>query len=269
MIRRPPPISALVFVAGVAILFASGGVALRLAMGEYGLPASEWLLLFLPAVYFVKAGGFDVGESLFLFRPSRRAMAGALLLVAGATPLAWAIGYLQSFVVAVPPEVVEAMQRLLTAESPGRLAWLLVAVALTPAVCEEVVFRGVLLSSTQDLPLWRVLVLNGVVFGAFHLSGGTVVRFLPTAWLGIVIAWAVLRSRSLWVGILMHFLNNGAIVVLASAPAWSRAVTDPAAPPPLWLLLAALAALGAGGRILATEPARLATPETHTPDDTK
>lgn len=268
MIRRPPPLSALVFVAGVAILFASGGVALQLVMGQYGIPASEWLLLFLPAVYFVRAAGFDVRESLFLFRPSGRAVVGALLLVAGATPLAWAIGYLQTFVVSVPPEVVQSMERLLTAESPGRLLWLLVAVALTPAVCEEVVFRGVLLSSTQDLPLWRVLLLNGVVFGAFHLSLDTAIRFLPTAWLGIVIAWAVLRSRSLWVGVLMHFLNNGAIVVLASVPAWSRPVTDPEAPPPLWLLLAALVALGAGGQILATGPTGPAAPEPHIPDNT-
>ncbi|GMV06965.1 MAG: hypothetical protein AMXMBFR53_32400 [Gemmatimonadota bacterium] len=254
MIRRPTPLAALVFVAGVAILFVFGGVGLHLLLGEHGIVASEWLLLFAPAVYFVRAGGFDARETLFLARPSLRGLAAGLLLVAGATPVAWAIGWVQSFFVTVPPEVVEAMEEMLTARSPGRLAWLLLAVALTPALCEEVVFRGVLLSSTRDLALWRALVLNGVIFGAFHFSVDTPIRFLPTAWLGIVIAWAVLRSGSVWTGVLMHFVNNGAIVVLASVPAASRVVTDPQAPPPPWLLVGAAVALGLGSGVMAHEP---------------
>lgn len=250
MIRRPPPLAAVTFVAGVAILFVSGGVALQLLMGEAGLPAAQWLLLFVPAVVFVRGGGFDVRETLFLGRPTPSALLAGTLLVAGATPVAWGIGWLQTFVLSVPPEVIQGMQELLTAHSPGRLVWLLVAVALTPALCEEVVFRGVLLSSTRDLPVWRAVLLNGVVFGAFHLSLETPIRFLPTAWLGIVIAWAVLRSGSLWTGVLMHLLNNGAIVVLASSPAWSSQVVDPEIPPPLWLLGLAVVALAAGARIL-------------------
>lgn len=250
MIRRPTPLAALTFVAGVAILFVSGGMALQLLLGEAGLPAAEWLLLFLPSLYFVRAGGFDVRESLFLRRPSPSALVAGVLLVVGATPLAWAIGWLQTFVMSVPPEVVQGMQELLTAHSPGRLMWLLLAVAVTPAVCEEVLFRGVLLSSTRDLPAWRAVLFNGVVFGAFHLSLETPIRFLPTAWLGIVIAWAVLRSGSLWTGVTMHLLNNGAIVVLASSPAWSSQVIDPDTPPPPWLLGVAVVALAAGARIL-------------------
>ena len=73
-----------------------------------------------------------------------------------------------------------------------------------------------------------------VVFGAFHLSFETVIRFVPTATLGMVIAWAVWRTGSIWVGALMHFLNNGAIVVLASAPAMQELFADPDAPPPWW-----------------------------------
>ena len=128
--------------------------------------------------------------------------------------------------------------------------WLLLALALTPALCEEVLFRGVLLSASRGLPEWRAVLLNGVVFGAFHLSFEAPVRFLPTAWLGIVIAWVVLRSGSLWSGVLMHLVNNGIIVVLASLPAWGRLVTDPDAPPPVWLMAAALPSLAVGARIL-------------------
>ena len=130
------------------------------------------------------------------------------------------------------------------------MAWLLLLLAVTPALCEEVVFRGVLLGGTRRLAPWRVVLLNGIVFGAFHLSFETAIRFLPTAWLGIVIAWAVLKSRSIWTGALMHLLNNGTIVLLASVPTLREMFANPNAPPPLWLLPVAVLSLVAGVRVL-------------------
>jgi sodium transport system permease protein len=117
-------------------------------------------------------------------------------------------------------------------------------------VCEEIVFRGVLLGGTRTLEPWRMIVLNGVVFGAFHLSFETVIRFLPTATLGALIAWAVWRTGSLWVGALMHFLNNGSIVAITSTPVLREALADPDAPPPLWLIPLGAAVFAAGVRLL-------------------
>ena len=126
--------------------------------------------------------------------------------------------------------------------------------AATPAVCEEIVFRGILLGGTRSLEPWRMVVLNGVVFGAFHLSFETVIRFLPTMTLGIVIAWAVWRSGSIWVGALMHFLNNATIVLLSSTPNLRNAFADPSAAPPFWLVSLGVIAVAVGVRTLLREP---------------
>jgi len=48
----------------------------------------------------------------------------------------------------------------------------------------------------------------------------------------------------------MHFLNNGAIVLLASVPTLQQAIASPEAPPPLWLIPAAVLSLGAGLGVL-------------------
>lgn len=261
MIRVPSPAAAVLFVAGVAVLFVSGGLALSAWLGEGGMVAAEWLLLLLPALLFVRAGGFDATATLQLRAPSRRALFAGVLLAGGAMPVAWGIGWVQSFVLPVPPGMEEALRELVTARTPDRLAWLLLAVALTPALCEEAVFRGVLLSATRQLPVWRAVLLNGVVFGAFHLSVESAVRFLPTAWVGIVIAWAVLRSGSVWTGVLMHLLNNASIVLLASAPALSGLVTDPDAPPPPWLVAAGVVSLAAGAGLLGGAPPEGTDPE--------
>jgi sodium transport system permease protein len=246
----PSPEQALSFVALVAVLFFYGGFQLQVRFGESGLLAAEWLLLFLPAVLFVRIIGFDAKSTLSLRRPSGRALVGAVLLIAGATPTVWFLGWLQSFVLPIPWELLEGLEDLVTADTTGRLLWLLLVLGVTPAVCEELVFRGVLLGGTRKLEPWRFLLLNGLVFGAFHLSFETAIRFLPSASLGIVIAWAVWRTGSIWIGMLMHVLNNGSIVVLASSPALRETFSDPEAPPPLWLIPLAAIALYSGVRVL-------------------
>ncbi len=242
----PTPQAAFGFVVAVAVLFFYVGINLQLHLGERGILASEWLLLLLPALLFVRLGGFDVRRTLSLHRPSTRTLLGAILLIAGSLPMAWLISWLQSFVLPVPTQLLQGMEKLVTAHSLRRTLWLVLLLAVTPALCEETVFRGVLLGSTRKLDPWKAIVLNGLVFGAFHLSFQTAIRFLPTAWLGIVIAWAVWRSRSLWAGVLMHFLNNGTIVLLASVPTLRSLFANPKAPPPLWLIPLALASLAAG-----------------------
>ena len=151
-------------------------------------------------------------------------------------------------------DIERRLEELLTAESTPRLLWLLVIFAVTPALCEEAVFRGVLLSGTRESgSAIRIALLNGLVFGVFHVSFESVFRFLPTAWLGAVLAWAVLTTSSIWVGTLMHFVNNGSIVLMASIPAL-RAWLEGGGGAPPWVLLApALLAVAVGVRLLSIE----------------
>jgi sodium transport system permease protein len=235
----------------VAVLFFYMGFPLQAGWGERGLLLSEWLLLLLPAFLFVRLAGFDFLETFSFRRPESSQLAGALLLIAGAMPLGWFLTWAQGFVLPVPWDMLEGLEDLMTAESPSRLLWLLALLALTPAICEEVVFRGVLLAGIRGrASAVRVAVFNGLVFGAFHVSFESAFRFLPTAWLGFILAWAVLSTRSIWVGVLMHFVNNGSIVVMAAIPAL-RAWLENGGDAPPWVLLApALLAVGLGVRWL-------------------
>lgn len=252
---HPDPRSVLLFVLGIAVLFFFGGVVFQLLLGQGGMLAAEWLLLFLPSMLWARASDFDPVHLLSLRRPTGPALVGGLLLGAGALPLVWIIGWLQTFVLPVPTEVLEGLEALVRADSPAHFVWIVVAFAATPAICEEVLFRGVLLGGTRSLGPGRMILLNGVVFGAFHLSLSTAVRFLPTAALGCAIAWAVWRTGSIWVGVAMHFVNNAAIVVLASMPAIEGAFSDPHAPPPaLSVVVGAITFFLGLGILLRTPP---------------
>ena len=121
-------------------------------------------------------------------------------------------------------------------------------------------FRGVLLGATRPrFKLVPTMVLNGLIFGAFHVPHATAFRFLPSAILGMLLAWVVLRTRSIWTGALMHFVNNGSIVLLTTSPWILERFADQNQPPPVWLLLPALGILVVGGLILERSQFRFQT----------
>jgi sodium transport system permease protein len=246
----PGPRATLVFVAVVAVLYFYSAARLQVGLGEVGLLVSELVLLLLPALLFLRLGGYNPVKTLSLRAPSGKNLLAALLIIAGGTPLVWFLTWLQGFVLPMPQEFLEGMSDFLTAGTPGRVVWLLALVALTPAVCEEFLFRGVLLAGTRrQLTPIKVIILNGLIFGAFHVPSATIYRLLPSAILGMLLAWVVLRTRSIWPGMLMHFVNNGSIVILTSSPWIIERFSDPNQGPPFWLLLSALVSL-AGGAVL-------------------
>ena len=92
--------------------------------------------------------------------------------------------------------------------------FLFVALALTPAVCEELLFRGYL---QRQVERWggvaASIVLVGVLFGVYHLRLSQVV---PLSMLGIYMGFAVWATGSLWAGVVVHLLNNGLAVAIAA-----------------------------------------------------
>ncbi len=91
----------------------------------------------------------------------------------------------------------------------------LLLMAVLPAVSEEITFRGVLqrllnfqLSTfNSHLAIW----LTAIIFSAIHMQFyGFVPRMLMGALFGYMLVW----TDSLWVPMLMHFVNNGMAVLL-------------------------------------------------------
>jgi sodium transport system permease protein len=245
--RVPLPAEALAFVAAIALLYFHAGSALQAACGERGLLLSEWGLLFVPVLLLVTLGPFDARRTLALRRPPLRGLAAALVIALAGIPIGWAIGWVQLQFLHVPKELFGELERLVTATDLPRFLWLLLLVAVTPAVCEESVFRGVLFQGLgRDGGMWRTVGLTALVFGAFHLSGETAIRFLPTAWIGVLMGVVVWRTRSIYASMLMHFVNNGFAVVVVSRPEVRRALISAAGEPNWWLVAAAPLALAAG-----------------------
>lgn len=256
--RIPGPGAALLLLAVVA-LFVAVGIPLQILLGEAGLLVSQVVFLLLPVLVFLRRGGFDFRMTLALRTPSLAHVGGGVLLLAGGLQLALFLAWVQSLLVPVPVEYLAEMAGSLGADSVGRFLWLILIAAALPAVAEEVLFRGVVLSAfRQRLPTGLAIVAAGLIFGLFHLTPQTAFRFLPTAWLGIVLGWAVVLSRSLPLGMMLHFVNNATVLAMISTP-----VVRSELPGRVTQMEAPVALLFTGGilfliglRILRTAPAR-------------
>lgn len=91
-------------------------------------------------------------------------------------------------------------------------------VSITPALCEEAVFRGIVFNSFWPIGnKWIVIVLTGCIFGAFH---GSIWRFFPTAILGMAMAYLLAETGNMVYNIMFHAINNLLPLVLMFGMQW-------------------------------------------------
>lgn len=95
----------------------------------------------------------------------------------------------------------------LTMESPLELLMNIMLVGVAAAVGEELIFRGIVQQQLQrlwDNPHLGVIAA-AAIFGGIHMQAE---RFLPLMFLGLVLGYSFYYTRSLWVPIVLHFINN-------------------------------------------------------------
>ena len=87
----------------------------------------------------------------------------------------------------------------------------LIVVAVLPSVIEELLFRGLILHSLLPFGRWTAIILSSAMFSLFHLSPAqTVYQFI----FGVVLALVYLRTRNMFVPMLLHFVNNATIITI-------------------------------------------------------
>jgi sodium transport system permease protein len=92
-------------------------------------------------------------------------------------------------------------------------AWQLVAVvALAPAICEEIAFRGFILSGLRHVgSKWTAIVVSSVFFGLTH---GMLQQSLAAGAVGLVLGYIAVQTGSLLPGVVFHLAHNSLGVML-------------------------------------------------------
>jgi len=162
-----------------------------------------------------------------------------------------------------PPEWLEQINTVLfSARSGAEFLWLVFVVALTPAICEEVFFRGVVQRSFERIMGWKSVIVIGFAFGLFHMQP---LGLVTLSILGMLFGYFFFRSRSLLPSMAAHAANNLlAITLMYLAPTIEGIDLASSEQIPLsWVLVS----LPIGIALLILYH-KLTTPIQHQPDET-
>lgn len=218
----PATLAPLAVVVGwIAMVFAGGAAA------TYGLrPAFivAEVCLVLPALIALSAFGIPLRQGLAMEPLSTRPT--LLALLTGAALWAGSLGLFEVQYAMWPPPAgyLEAFRRLHEALKPAGPLDAVVsvaAIALMPALCEELLFRGIVLPALATrFHAWGAVALSALLFGIIHLDATpdqhlTLYRVPFAAAVGFGLGVLRLRAGTLMPCILAHAALNTTTFLLA------------------------------------------------------
>jgi len=139
-----------------------------------------------------------------------------------------------------------SIQTIPTASNGVELIIFFFVVAISPGICEEVFFRGMVLSAYEKQfdAKWGII-LTALLFGLFHFN---LQNLMGPIVLGIVFGYLVIITDSIWASVIAHTVNNGLSVIMqyvmrGAANGTTDMAQDPAAVAEAFQMNAMLVAL--------------------------
>lgn len=174
-----------------------------------GLLITEYVLILLPGLLFLKIKGASIKKSLRLNRISIR----QIILVIGITIFTYPIAVffqgifiliLNSFKEMVPTTVPMPQDEIQYIIS-------FFVIAVTPGICEEVMFRGVIMDAYGRLGYKKGIIISALLFGIFHFN---LLNLVGPTILGIVFGIIVYKTNSIYSAMIGHTVNNSIALTL-------------------------------------------------------
>lgn len=182
--------------------------------------ASQFLFLLFPVIIINMLRGDRFKKGFMLNKPDWRILALSVLGIITIQPLLQFILIMQNkiiFSLPLDPGILDAIRNFSEyldetvaniAVSYGipELITVIFVIALTPAVCEELMFRGLILKNlSAALKPGAAVLLTGIIFAVFHFHP---FNLIPLIILGVFISFSAFISNSVYTAIVIHFINN-------------------------------------------------------------
>lgn len=199
----------LVFI-GMALLFLILGSILQHYDFKIGILATEFGMLVIPATLYMKVRGNSISRQFQFNLPKGSDIWKMILASLFFVPtVAFLNGMLNVWL--MYGLKIEAPQIPLETGALAPIITFLIAAA-TPGFCEEFVFRGLLLTEYQKkMGYFQAALISALLFGMFHYN---VMNFFGPFALGLLFAWVMQVTNSIWLAMLGHMINNTIAVVM-------------------------------------------------------
>lgn len=197
----------LVILYALDIFWLSGRIVWK--VGKWGTILYEGILVII-AVAAVQVFRSDMKRVFPFKKPELLKTAGTVVLWMGTFFAAMIPSSILLYI--FPQQMTQASQGISEMASDMPFAAAVILICITPAICEEMAFRGALFSCFRGFKSpWVGILVVVAVFGAFH---GSIWRFVPTAILGIAMGYLLAETDNMFYNMLFHMINNMLPVIL-------------------------------------------------------
>ena len=195
-----------------ALLLISLGAAFQERDVLKGLLFTEYVLVLLPPLVYIKLKGDSLKRVLRLNGLRLKHVMLVILITILSYPVALFFNLVGMTLLSIFGEIMQPP--IPTAENLGEYFVLMLVIAVSAGICEEVFFRGLMLRGYEGLGTANAIFISSVLFGIFHFN---LQNFLGPIVLGLIFGYLVYRTDSIFAGILGHITNNGVAVTLGYA----------------------------------------------------
>jgi len=214
------------------------------------LALTQYLLLFLLTVISVRRWH---SRSVFAYLGYRRLPPGGVVLaIAGVLALLPSVEYIGRLIYSLVPGLQKLADSspLVRPRSGAQMLLVYFAIAVTPAICEETLFRGYFQRTLQRKMRapWHYLI-SGTVFALYHQE----VLSLPSLiMVGVYLGFLYSRYRSIYTTMGAHFAYNATLIYLSNANLRPSPFIDESGFTPLAVALSAALFVALAAAIVAT-----------------
>ena len=193
----------------------AGFAAMTLAM-QIGVIA-------LPAVVMALLLTSRPRKALALYWPRWQTLPFAVLLAMLIHPLTLWLNQAIQTVYPISEDTIAKLKSFEHLITDQPLIYIVLLMALTPAICEELAFRGFILTGMRHTGhRWVAIAASSFFFGITH---SLLQQSLAAFCVGLVIGYIALRTGSLVPGMLFHFTHNSLMMTMKS---WLPALLEQA-----------------------------------------
>ncbi len=184
------------------------------------LSFGQFMFILAPTLLFARLQTFDLKSVFRLNKPKQLLILLAVLGIVMIQPFLQGYMYFQEHAINSIPFIRDSLKplqdiydsfetgtmKIVKAHSISEFVVVIFVVCITPAICEEALFRGFALSNlTKVAKPAAAIFISGFLFAIYHFQPFNII---PLMILGCYLGFIVYYSNSLYVGILCHFLNN-------------------------------------------------------------
>lgn len=200
------------------LAFAFIGSSFLMQMLDISLKTSiiviQYVIIVIPILIVMKLKRIDIKRAFRLNKISFMTVVKVVLITLACVPIAYFLNLLVN-VILIKLDLFQ-VQTMDIGTGGFNFIVMFFLISITPGICEEIFFRGLMLSGYRNQTrVSTSIIVTGVLFGLFHFN---IQNFMLPMFLGIILAMLVHITNSIYSSMIAHGLFNAIGLVIMYLP---------------------------------------------------